>query len=46
MNIAGMRFHGLQGKPQRWAVRVSGNLRITFGWLGDEAVDIDFEDYH
>lgn len=46
MNIAGMRFHGLQGKPQRWTVRVSGNLRITFGWLGDEAVDIDFEDNH
>ena len=39
-----------KGKPQRWAVSVSGNLRITFGWLGDEALDIDldidFEGYH
>jgi len=36
----------LQGTPQRWAVSVSGNLRITFRWLGDEALDVDFEDYH
>ena len=46
LNVPGFNFHGLQGKPQRWTVSVSGNLRITFGWLGDEAVDIDFEDYH
>ena len=31
MNIAGFRFHGLQGNPQRWSVRVTGNYRITFG---------------
>ena len=46
MNIAGFHFHGLQGKPKRWSVRVTKNYRITFGWLGDTAVDIDFEDYH
>ena len=46
MNIAGFRFHGLQGKPQRWSVRVSGNYRITFGWVGENALDVDFEDYH
>ena len=46
MNIAGFRFHGLQGKPQRWSVRVSGNCRITFGWSGENALDVDFEDYH
>jgi toxin HigB-1 len=44
MNIAGFRFHGLRGKPQRWSVRVTGNYRITFGWSGENAVDIDFED--
>jgi len=46
MNIAGLRFHGLQGKPRRWSVRVTGNYRITFGWLGENALEVDFEDYH
>ena len=46
MNIAGLRFHGLQGKPRRWSVRVTGNCRITFGWSGENALDVDFEDYH
>jgi toxin HigB-1 len=46
MNIAGFRFHSLKGNPQRWSVRVTGNYRITFGWSGENAQDIDFEDYH
>ncbi len=46
MDIAGFRFHGLQGNPKRWSVRVTGNYRITFGWSGENALDIDFEDYH
>jgi len=46
LNIAGFHFHGLRGKPARWSVRVSGNYRVTFGWSGENAVDVDFEDYH
>jgi proteic killer suppression protein len=46
VNIAGLRFHGLHGEPKRWSVRVSGNYRITFGWSGENALDVDFEDYH
>jgi toxin HigB-1 len=46
MNVAGWRFHGLHGKPRRWSVRVTGNYRITFGWSGESAEDVDFEDYH
>jgi proteic killer suppression protein len=46
MNIAGSHFHGLQSKPKRWSVRVTGNYRITFGWSGETALDVDFEDYH
>lgn len=46
MNITGFRFHGLQAKPPRWSVRVTGNYRITFGWSGENALDVDFEDYH
>ena len=46
MNIAGSRFQGLRGNPKRWSVRVTGNYRITFGWSGESALDVDFEDYH
>lgn len=46
MNIAGLRFHTLRGNPKRWSVRVTGNCRITFGWAGENALDVDFEDYH
>ena len=46
MNIAGFRFDGLQGNPKRWSVRVTGNQRITFGWSGENALHVDFEDHH
>ncbi len=46
MNVTGFRFHRLHGDPERWSVRVTGNYRITFGWAGENAIDVDFEDYH
>jgi toxin HigB-1 len=47
MNIAGWRFHPLKGRDKgRYSVWVSGNYRITFGWSGNDAVDVDLEDYH
>jgi len=46
MNIAGFHFHGLQGNPKRWSVRVTGNYWITFSWSGENALGVDFEDYH
>jgi proteic killer suppression protein len=46
MSIAGFHFHALHGNPRRWSVRVTGNYRITFGWSGEDAVEVDFEDYH
>ena len=46
LNIAGFHFHPLRGKPQRWSVRVTGNYRVTFGWSGETALDVDYEDYH
>ncbi len=46
-NIPGMYFHGLRGKARgRYAVRLTGNWRITFGWRGQDAFDVDLEDYH
>ncbi len=46
MNITGFRFRGLEGKPPRWSVRVTANYRVTFGWRGEDAIELDFEDYH
>ena len=47
MNLPGYRFHGLKGEARgRYAVDASGNWRITFGWDGEDAVDVDLEDYH
>lgn len=46
MNLAGLNFHGLQGKPKRYAVAVNGPWRITFGFVQGEAVDVDLEQYH
>ena len=47
MDIPGLRFHALRGQLKgRYAVWASGNWRITFGWAGEDAIDVDLEDYH
>lgn len=47
MNMPGIRFHELKGRyKERYAVDASGNWRITFGWDGKDAIDVDLEDYH
>lgn len=46
LNLPGFRFHGLAGKPKSYAVDASGNYRITFGWDGENIIDVDLEDYH
>lgn len=46
MNVPGFRFHALDTTPTRWSVWVTGNYRLTFGWDGGDAVDVDIEDYH
>jgi toxin HigB-1 len=45
LNLPGYRFHALHGE-RRWSIRVTGNWRITFGWDGADAVELDLEDYH
>lgn len=47
MSLPGYRFHPLKGN-RKWtyAVSVSGNWRLTFRFEGEDAVDIDLEDYH
>ena len=46
MNIVGLHFQPLEGAPKRWSVAVTANYRITFGWSGEDALDVDLEDYH
>jgi proteic killer suppression protein len=46
MNLPGLLFHGLHGKPKRFAVAVNGPWRITFGFTAGDAVDVDLEQYH
>jgi len=46
MHLPGFGFHGLQGKPKRYAVKVTVNYRLTFGWDDGNAVLVDLEDYH
>ena len=47
MNLPGLGFHKLSGTSKgRYAVSVSDNWRITFAWHDQDAVNVDFEDYH
>ena len=47
MRQPGLQLHQLTGnRAGHWAISVSGNLRMTFRFADDEAVDVDLQDYH
>jgi toxin HigB-1 len=47
MRLPGLDLHSLAGDRQGyWAVKVSGNWRITFCFVGKDADAVDYEDYH
>ena len=47
LNLSGYGFHALKGKRKgTYAVEVSGNWRITFGFKDGDATDVNLEDYH
>ena len=47
MNLPGYKLHELKGKKKgTWAVSVSGNWRITFEFEGNDAINVDYIDYH
>jgi proteic killer suppression protein len=47
MDLPGYRFHSLKGnRLGDYAVSVSGNWRMTFRFDGEDATDVDLEDYH
>ena len=47
MQMPGFDFHALSGfNPTRYTVHVNGPWCITFAFEGNDAVDVDFEQYH
>ncbi|ACV25811.1 type II toxin-antitoxin system RelE/ParE family toxin [Kangiella koreensis] len=47
MRLPGYRLHKLEPKTaERWAVDISGNFRVTFEFDGEDAIVVDYEDYH
>ena len=47
MNLPGLGLHELKGDRQgTWAVKVSGNWRVTFVFHDEDAESVDYEDYH
>jgi proteic killer suppression protein len=47
LDVPGLGFHPLKGQRKgEFAVLVTRNWRITFGWADGDAADIDLEDYH
>ncbi len=47
LDLPGLGFHSLKGSRKgEFAVFVTRNWRITFGWNDGDAVNIDLEDYH
>lgn len=47
LDLPGLGFHSLKGgRKGEFAVVVTRNRRITFGWQEGDAVDVDLEDYH
>ena len=47
MALPGLVLHSLKGdRKGTWSVRVSGNWRITFVFVGTDADAVEYEDYH
>jgi toxin HigB-1 len=47
MALPGFRLHPLKGdRKGQWSVSVSGNYRLTFEIEGEDATNVDLEDYH
>jgi proteic killer suppression protein len=47
MGLPGWNLHPLKGNLKgHWAVSVDGNWRLTFAFEGEDAVLVDYQDYH
>ena len=47
MKVHSYHLHELKGnRKETWSVTVRANWRITFRFEGEDAFDVNFEDYH
>lgn len=47
MDAPGWKLHKLKGNlKNHWAVWVDGNWRLTFTFEGENAILVDYQDYH
>lgn len=48
MDMPGWNLHPLKGSELRghWSVWVNGNWRLTFTFDGQDAILVDYQDYH
>jgi proteic killer suppression protein len=47
MDLPGFRLHPLKGEFKGfWAVTVHANWRVIFRFVGSDALDVDYVDYH
>jgi proteic killer suppression protein len=47
MNREGWDWHPLKGELKgHWSVSVNGNWRLTFTFDGEDAILVDYQDYH
>jgi len=47
MNMPSWKWHPLSGDLSgHWSVWVNGNWRLTFAFEGEDAILVDYQDYH
>ena len=47
MDLPGLNLHKLKGQRKgTYAVKVSGNWRVTFKFIDGDIFNVDYEDYH
>ncbi len=47
LTLPGLGLHEPHGtRAGTWAIKVSGNWRITFAFVGQDVDRVDYEDYH
>jgi proteic killer suppression protein len=47
MNVPGWDLHPLKGTlAEHWSIKVNGNWRMTFAFQNENAILVDYQDYH
>jgi proteic killer suppression protein len=47
LKTPGWRLHPLKGNLEgHWSIQVNGNWRLTFRFEGEDAILVDYQDYH